>query len=124
MSVENSEQNSFTSKQSSFKTTEVVMPGIVEPDGLIIRRRALDIPAAGQAVVRVEASGISFAEQGMRRGRYPSQPKFPFVPGYDLVGTVAAVGSGVESTLVGKRVAALTKIGGWSSYALLAADVL
>ena len=45
-------------------------------------------PAAGQVLVRVEAAGVSFAEQGMRRDRYPGQPKFPFVPGYDLIGVV------------------------------------
>jgi NADPH:quinone reductase-like Zn-dependent oxidoreductase len=37
----------------------------------------------------------------MRRGRYPGQPKFPFVPGYDLVGTVTKVGAGVDADLVG-----------------------
>ena len=36
----------------------------------------------------MEATGVSFAEQQMRRGRYYDQPPFPFVPGYDLVGTV------------------------------------
>jgi NADPH:quinone reductase-like Zn-dependent oxidoreductase len=35
--------------------------------------------------VRVEAAGVSFAEQQMRRGKYYDQPRFPFVPGYDLV---------------------------------------
>ena len=85
--------------------TEIVLPGIVEPHGLQVRQRRLPPPAAGQALVRVEATGISFAEQGMRRGRYPGQPKFPFVPGYDLVGTVVAVGSDGDQALVGTRVA-------------------
>lgn len=106
------------------EATEVVLPGIVEPSGLQIRRRVLSGPAAGQALVRVEASGVSFAEKGMRRGRYPGQPKFPFVPGYDLVGTVVAVGGGVSPSLVGKRIAALTKIGGWASHVLLQAEDL
>src|ERR1700712_920079 len=93
--------------------TEIVLPGIVEPAGLQIRRREIAAPASGQALVRVEATGVSFAEQGMRRGRYPGQPTFPFVPGYDLVGVVAAVGAGTDPALVGTRVAALTKTGGW-----------
>lgn len=105
-------------------TTEVVLPGIVEPSGLLIQQRTLSSPAAGQALIRVEASGVSFAEQGMRRGRYPGQPKFPFVPGYDLVGTVLAVGAGVTPSLVGTRVAALTKTGGWASQILLPAKDL
>src|SRR6478735_12471470 len=73
----------------------------------------------GLAVVvrRLDATGISFAEQSMRRGRYPGQPKFPFVPGYDLVGTVVAVGADVDRPVIGTRVAAATKTGGWASYA-------
>ncbi|WP_345714260.1 medium chain dehydrogenase/reductase family protein, partial [Kineococcus glutinatus] len=110
---------------TSVQTTEVVLPGVVEPAGLLVRRRPLPTPAAGQALVAVEASGVSFAEQQMRRGRYYDQPPFPFVPGYDLVGTVTAVGPGVEASLLGRRVAALTKTGGWSSAALLqAADLV
>ena len=101
--------------------TEIVLPGIVEPAGLQIRRRQLPPPKDDQALVRVDATGISFAEQGMRRGRYPGQPKFPFVLGYDLVGTVIAVGDDVDAALVGTRVAAATKTGGWSTHAVVAA---
>ena len=60
----------------------------------------------------------------MRRATYYDQPKFPFVPGYDLVGIVVAVGPGVDASLVGKRVAALTKTGGWASYVSLDAAIL
>lgn len=68
---------------------------------------------------------MSFAEQAMQRGRYPGQPEFPFVPGYDLVGTVTSVGEGVDNALVGRRVAAMTETGGWASHALLtAADLV
>ena len=104
--------------------TEVVLPGIVEPSGLQLRTRDLPAPGAGQALVTVEASGVSFAEQAMRRGRYPGQPKFPFVPGYDLVGVVHSVGPGVDPALVGRRVAAMTKTGGWASHALVPAGDL
>lgn len=105
--------------------TEVVLPGVVAPDGLQVRSRVLPAPTAGQALVAVEASGVSFAEQQMRLGKYYDQPPFPFVPGYDLVGTVTAVGPGVAPSLVGSRVAALTKTGGWASAVLLdAADLV
>lgn len=99
--------------------TEVVLPGLVEPSGLEVRTRPLPPPARGQVLVMVEATGVSFAEQSMRRGRYPGQPRFPFVPGYDLVGTVREVGPGADAGLVGRRVAALTKTGGWASHVLL-----
>lgn len=110
--------------QTTFVSQEVVLPAKVEPSGFLIHNNILNAPAAGQVIVRVEASGISFAEQAMRRDRYPGQPAFPFVPGYDLVGTVAAVGPGVDASWMGKRVAALTKTGGWSSYSLRTANEL
>lgn len=104
---------------------EVVLPGIVSPEGLQLRRRTLTPPTPGQARVAVEASGVSFAEQQMRRGKYYDQPPFPFVPGYDLVGTVTAVGDGVDPAMTGRRYAALTKTGGWASDVVLdAADLI
>ncbi|MFE4372503.1 medium chain dehydrogenase/reductase family protein [Streptomyces sp. NPDC056835] len=104
---------------------EVVLPGKVEPEGLRIRRGTVPAAGPGQVVIRMEATGVSFAEQQMRRGRYYDQPAFPFVPGYDLVGTVVATGEGVEPGLAGTRVAALVKVGGWASHVLVdAADAV
>ncbi|MFG2798436.1 medium chain dehydrogenase/reductase family protein [Streptomyces pseudovenezuelae] len=104
---------------------EVVLPGKVEPEGLEIRHGAVPAAGVGQVVIRMEATGVSFAEQQMRRGRYYDQPPFPFVPGYDLVGTVQATGQGVDPHLAGTRVAALVKVGGWASHVRVdAADVV
>lgn len=103
-------------------TTEIVLPGIVEPDGLRVEHRELPRPGAGEALIRVDATGVSFAEQQMRRGKYYDQPPFPFVPGYDVVGTVLEAD---DPTLAGRRVAALTKTGGWRSHVVLpAADLV
>ncbi|MEY9932726.1 NADPH:quinone reductase-like Zn-dependent oxidoreductase [Catenulispora sp. GP43] len=100
---------------------QVVLPGIVEPEDLRVQRTAVPRPGAGQVVIAMEATGVSFAEQQMRRGRYYDQPPFPFVPGYDVVGRVYAAGAGVDPGLLGRRVAVLTKVGGWASHIL--ADV-
>ncbi|MEU0057177.1 medium chain dehydrogenase/reductase family protein [Streptomyces sp. NPDC006334] len=104
---------------------EVVLPGKVEPEGLQVRHGAVPAPGRGQVVIRMEATGVSFAEQQMRRGRYYDQPPFPFVPGYDLVGVVTATGEGVDPHLAGVRVAALVKVGGWASHVVVdAADAV
>ena len=87
---------------------EIELPGIGEPETLRLRTRELGEPGPGQTLVRVEASGVSFAEQQMRRGKYYDQPPFPFVPGYDLVGVVERSGAGGPA--VGQPVAALTKV--------------
>src|SRR5262245_10531464 len=100
------------------QVTEIVLPGIVEPESLEVRTRELPEPEPGQAVVRVEATGVSFAEQQMRRGKYYDQPPFPFVPGYDLVGVVE------RGPSAGRRVAALTKVGGWADRVVLDVDDL
>ena len=59
--------------------TEIVLPGTVEPEDLQVSTRELPEPRSGQAGVRVEATGVSFAEQQMRRGKYYDQPPFHVV---------------------------------------------
>ena len=114
------DRNDITAAQTPGRQTiEIVLPGIVEPDGLRVTHSAWPAPGPGQALLRVEATGVSFAEQQMRRGKYYDQPPFPFVPGYDLVGTVTQVGPGVEKGLLGGRFAAVTKIGGWAEQAVV-----
>ncbi|MFE0461424.1 medium chain dehydrogenase/reductase family protein [Kitasatospora sp. NPDC058965] len=98
---------------------EVVLPGVVEPAGLQVRHASVPDPGPGQLLIEMEATGVSFAEQQMRRGRYYDQPPFPFVPGYDLVGRVLTTGRGVDPELIGRRVAALVKVGGWASHVLV-----
>ncbi|HEX3780780.1 MAG TPA: medium chain dehydrogenase/reductase family protein [Pseudonocardiaceae bacterium] len=113
------------SELSTEQLTEVVLPGVVEPDDLRVHQRPIPVPGPGQVLVRMEATGVSFAELAMRRGRYYDQPPFPFVPGYDLVGVVTAVGAGADPALRTRRVAALTKVGGWTTHAVLdAADLV
>ncbi|WP_432160666.1 medium chain dehydrogenase/reductase family protein [Streptomyces sp. NRRL F-5630] len=105
----------------SARRVEVVLPGIVEPEGLQVREAEAPVPGEGEVVLAMEASGVSFAEQQMRRGRYFDQPPFPFVPGYDLVGRVDTTGPGVDPALVGRRMAVLLKVGGWASRVRVAA---
>ncbi len=105
--------------------TEIVLPGKVEPEGLRVTTRDLPSPDKGRVVLRMEATGVSFAEQQMRRGKYFDQPPFPFVPGYDVVGTVVAVGPETDAGLIGRRFAAITKTGAWASHLFVdAADLL
>lgn len=103
------------------KTTQVVMPHAGGPDVLRFEERELPEPGPGQVRLGVEATGVAFAEVQMLRGRYYAQPKFPFVPGYDLVGRVEAAGPGVS---VSGRVAAMTRTGAWSERVVIPAEHL
>jgi NADPH:quinone reductase-like Zn-dependent oxidoreductase len=100
-------------------TTEMVFATRGEPESLTARTRELGSVAPGQARVRVEATGVSAAEQAMRRGKYYRQPPFPLVPGYDLVGMVEETGAPDDRLRVGTRVAALTRTGAWATEVIL-----
>src|SRR3954465_5977743 len=110
-----------TAAQPQLTVTRVVLPGLVEPSGLHVATGPLPIPLGDQLLVRVEATGIAFAEQVMRRGRYFGQPPFPFTPGYDLVGRVLSVGPDGDRNLIGSRVATMTKTGAWATHAVVEA---
>lgn len=60
-------------------------------------------PAAGQVLVKIEASGVNFIDTYLREGRYPAA--LPFTPGQEAAGTVTALGEGVSGFAVGDRVA-------------------
>ena len=113
-----------TTEAGKATRTEIVMPREGGPEVLQAHRRDLPSPEPGQVTVRVEAAGVSFAEVQMLKGRYFSQPKFPFVPGYDLVGEVEEVGEDVDEGMVGTRVAALTETGSWADRVTLPASKL
>lgn len=117
----NTASNPAAPRVTAGQTLQVVLPGLVEPSGLEITTAPIPSPGTGQLLVRMEATGVSFAEQSMRKGRYFGQPAFPFVPGYDLVGRVLSVGDGGDEQLVGQRVATLTKTGAWTGHAVVAA---
>ena len=69
---------------------------------------------AGEVRVRVEASGINFADILGRMGLYPDLPPIPVVPGYEVSGRVNAVGPGVEGDWTGRDVIAMTRFGGYA----------
>lgn len=93
---------------------QVWIPKAGEPEVLELREAPDPQPAAGQVRVRVEASGINFADILGRLGIYPDLPKMPVVPGYEVGGRIDEVGSGVAKSWVGKDVLALTRFGGYS----------
>jgi len=79
-------------------------------------------PGKGELAIDVHACGVNFADILMRMGLYPEAPPTPFVPGYEVAGTVAAVGPEVSGFSVGDRVMAASYFGGYASYAVVEAD--
>ncbi|HMR33480.1 MAG TPA: zinc-binding dehydrogenase [Geminicoccaceae bacterium] len=80
----------------------------------ILRVADVPVPAAGpgELVVGVACCGCNFADTMMRRGTYPHPKRYPLVPGFEIAGTVTAIGAGVEGFAVGDRVAGYAEAGG------------
>jgi NADPH:quinone reductase-like Zn-dependent oxidoreductase len=74
-------------------------------------------PGRGQILVDVRAAGINFADILGRMGLYPDAPKTPCVMGYEVAGTVAAVGPDAEFAQ-GDRVIAATHFEGFAEKAV------
>ncbi len=76
-------------------------------------------PGPGEALVRVAAAGLNFADLLMAQGKYQDRPPLPFVPGLELAGTVVALGPGTEGPAVGTRVAAYAGRGAFAELAVV-----
>lgn len=63
-------------------------------------------------------AGLNFADINARVGLYPDAPKAPMVVGYEVSGTVDALGPGVSTPAVGTSVLAMTNFGGQATLAL------
>lgn len=77
-------------------------------------------PGTGEVLIKTVVAGINYADTILRNGTYPMKPKLPFTPGFEVAGTVEAVGAEVESSQVGRRVMAmmLQGGGGYAEYAV------
>ena len=84
------------------------------PEVLRIEESDDPTPGPGEVTVRVEASGVNFADIMARMGVYPDLPGIPYVVGYEVAGKVEQLGEGVDPSLAGKDVVCLTRFGGYS----------
>ena len=95
------------------------------PEVLRIEQIDQPTPAAGQVRLRVAASAFNAADNGMRAGFLPIPVKLPHVPGYDVSGTIDAIGDGVEGFAIGDPVIGflpMTDDGGAAEYVVAPAD--
>lgn len=73
------------------------------PEVLELEEMPLPNPGKGEVRLRVRAIGLNRAEALFRRGRYLISPQLPSKLGYEASGIVEAVGSGVDSSIIGKK---------------------
>ena len=75
-------------------------------------------PGPHDVLVRVEAAGVNRPDIMQRLGKYPPPPGASDLPGLEIAGVVAAVGSDVRRWREGDRVCALVAGGGYAEYCL------
>ncbi|NJN53784.1 MAG: zinc-binding dehydrogenase [Anaerolineae bacterium] len=84
------------------------------PETLKLQSHPDPIPRSGEVRIRVQASGVSFADILARMGLDRDAPALPFVPGLEVAGVVDLVAQGVPTLKEGDAVLALTQYGGYS----------
>ncbi len=94
------------------------------PESLVLEE--VDAPTAGpgQLLIDVHASAVNFPDVLMIEGKYQNRPPFPFSPGGEIAGTVAAIGEGVEGFAVGDRVFGGTGVGGFAEQVAVPAPAM
>ena len=92
------------------------------PDVLRVEDVPVPEPGPGEALIKVEASGINFVDVYHRTGLYPGQ--LPPTLGREAAGTVERIGAGVTTCRPGDRVVSETVRGAYAQYALAAAERL
>lgn len=70
-----------------------------------------------EILIKVEGFGLNFADVMARNGLYQDAPPIPSILGYDVVGEVVEVATKEAEHLLGKRVVAMTRFGGYAEYA-------
>lgn len=78
---------------------------VLERSGEPLRARALALPRPGhgQVLLRVEACGVCRTDLHLVDGELPD-PLLPMIPGHEIVGRVAALGTGVSGLAPGQRI--------------------
>lgn len=112
-SLSDEQARAYESGEKAVK--QIWIPRTGEPSVLELRECDDPTPGPGQVRIDVAAAGVNFADLLARMGLYPDAPPLPAVVGYEVSGSIDAVGEGVSEQRIGTTVVALTRFGGYSS---------
>jgi len=95
----------------------------------VLRYEDVDQPTPGSGEVRIRVAGSAFnpADCGIRGGFLPIPITLPHIPGYDVSGTIDAVGEGVTGRTIGEHVVGflpMTADGSAAQYVVAPADAV
>ena len=72
-------------------------------------------PRQGEALLRIHACSLNFADLLLQKGSYQQTPPLPFTPGLEIAGEVLALGPDTQGPAIGSRVACYCGHGGMAS---------
>jgi NADPH2:quinone reductase len=89
------------------------------PEVLRLGERPVPVPAAGEVLIRVSASGVNRPDVLQRTGNYPVPPGASDIPGLEVAGVIDsgdAAAMAAAGLKVGDRVCALVAGGGYAQW--------
>jgi NADPH2:quinone reductase len=89
------------------------------PDALRVVEEECPEPKRDEVRVKVLAAGVAMPDIMAREGVHPETPAVPYTPGWDLVGKVDRLGSGVSGVERGQIVAAMPIHGAYAEFICL-----
>jgi NADPH:quinone reductase len=87
------------------------------PEVMRVEEVPTPMPKTGEVLIKVAVAGVNMADAGQRSGMYPNLAPLPVTLGYEVAGTVAAVGADVRFPFPGLRVVAHVE-GGYAEFAV------
>jgi NADPH2:quinone reductase len=103
--------------ETPIMTRAIVVRDFAQADGIKLEPWVVPAPGADQVLLDVHVAGLSFGDVLVVAGKYQNLPERPFVPGFEVAGTVAAVGDAVSDFKAGDRVLAQVDFGAWAEQA-------
>ena len=88
------------------------------PEVLIPEKRPVPQPGADEILIKVQAAGVNRPDVAQRSGSHPPPPGASDLPGLEVAGVVAAVGSNAKRHKVGDKVMSLVAGGGYAQYCI------
>lgn len=92
------------------------------PEVLTLIERPIPSPGPGEVLIRTAAAGVNRPDIMQRSGALPAPAGVSDILGLEVSGEIVAAGADVDPALVGTRIMALVKAGGYASHVLARAD--
>lgn len=96
------------------RAIEIRQPG--GPEVLTPTTRERPVPGETELLIKVSAAGVNRPDCLQRQGAYPPPAGASDIPGLEIAGEVAEIGSGVTRYKIGDQVCALVAGGGYAEY--------